>query len=507
MPIRQKLMLIAMGTTALALLLAGIGIVSADLVLFRSNLQNELSALARITADDTTAALAFDDPAAAAETLGALRARSHLVIACEFNGEKQFARYARNGATMSCPLPEAREASRFDRHYLTVWEPILLQGRRLGTLVLVYDLGAVYERVKLYGILVVGVFLLSTLIAFLLSARLRSLVTTPVTELARVSAVVSKTRDYGVRAQKISGDELGLLVDAFNEMLSVIQLRDSELRLALLAREVALEDAQRARNSLEGTLARVAGLNDELQATNKSLARSNEDLERFAFIASHDLQEPLRMITVYSQLLVKRFSNAANAQVSDYIEIIESGTKRMRDLLADLLAYAEIGAKVDEPAQDIDLAVIVRNACEQMAMAISESGAVITVAQLPVIRGFGNHFTSLFQNLIGNAVKYRGDRPVEIDIVATRADNQIRICVSDNGIGIAPEYHTKIFAAFKRLHGKSIPGTGIGLAICQRVVERYGGRIWVESESGHGSNFIFTLPDSLLAPGSFRAGN
>jgi len=502
MPIRQKLMLIVMATTGVALFLAGTSIILADFVLFSGYAKNDLSGLSRIIADNTTASLSFEDPAAARETLAALRARPHVLAACVFrNNGALFAEYARAGARVAaCPVPESSADIRFDKGTLSVSHPILLDGRRLGTLVLISDLGGVYERLELYGANVVMVFLLSTLIAFLLSSRLRSLIATPIIELVRVTTRVSTSRDYSIRAQKFSGDELGLLVDGFNEMLSGIQSRDKELREALLAREEALADAQKARASLEGTLDSVAQLNTELRKSNANLGRSNEDLERFAFIASHDLQEPLRMITIYSQLLIRRFGNAIDPQASAYVETIEGGTRRMRALLADLLAYAEIGSPVEDPAQPVDLNLVVQRVRENLAVAIAESGALISVARLPVIRGFESHFTPLFQNLIGNAIKYRSERQPQIHVVALRIDGNIQICVSDNGIGIDPEYHSKVFAAFKRLHGQKIPGTGIGLAICQRVVEKYGGRIWVESELGRGSKFLFTLPANLLAP-------
>jgi signal transduction histidine kinase len=453
-----------MATTSLALILAGICMLLADSILFRQSLKQDLSALARIIADNTTGALAFDDSAAATETLAALRARPHVMAACVFDQSGVlFARYVRAGFSANCPPPETADVIRFERGAITVGRPIILKGARLGTLVLLYSLDQLYERIQIYGVTVTCVFLLSTLVALLLSASLRSLVTEPIIELARVSAQVSSSRDYALRARKTSGDELGLLVDAFNEMLSGIQSRDGELR-----------------------------------TSNENLARSNEDLERFAFIASHDLQEPLRMIAIYSQLLVRSYSGNLDPKASSFIDNIQSGTRRMRELLADLLAYAEVGARFELPSAQVDLNKVVEKARENLALAISESGAVISAAPLPVISGYESHFIPLFQNLIGNAIKYRGDQPCRIDIAASTADNYCQIRISDNGIGIAPEYHAKIFVAFKRLHGNKIPGTGIGLAICQRVVERYGGRIWVESELGVGSSFFFTLPAQLL---------
>ena len=499
LPIRRKLTLIVLANTTAALVLAGIGILLADSLLFRRSIKDDLSALANIIADNTTGALAFDDPAAAAETLAALRARPHVMTACVFQKfGALFARYARTAATASCPAPQPGSDVRVNRGILTVSRPIVWKGDRLGTLVLAYDLDQLYDRLQLYGAVVTCVFLFSTLAALVLSTRLRSVITTPITELAKVSTLVSSSRDYSIRARKSSGDELGLLVDAFNDMLSGIQSRDAELRHALLAREEALNDAGKAHASLETTLASIAQLNLELRTSNENLARSNADLERFAFIASHDLQEPLRMITIYSQLMVRSYSGSIDPRASLFLENIESGTRRMRELLADLLAYAEIGGRFDQPVGPVDLNLVVQQVRDNLALAIGESGTVITAANLPVIRGDESHFIPLFQNLIGNAIKYRGDQSPKIDIVTSRMNGQIRICVSDNGIGIAPEYHSKIFVAFKRLHGKKIPGTGIGLAICQRVVERYGGRIWVESELGQGSNFIFTLPADLI---------
>jgi signal transduction histidine kinase len=499
MPIRQKLMLIVMATTTVALVLAGISILFADFFLFRGYLKNDLSALSRIIADNTTAPIEFDDPGAAAETLGTLRARPHVITACVFrNDGRLFAQYRRAHATAACPAPRSAEDIRFGGGFLTVSHPIVFKSKQIGTFVLVYDLGEIVERVELYGATVVSVFVLATLVAVLLSSRLRLLIATPIVELARVTTRVSQQRDYSIRARKFSGDELGTLVDAFNEMLAGIQSRDSELRKALLAREAALDDAQNARASLEATLENVARLNVELRMSNESLARSNEDLERFAFIASHDLQEPLRMISIYSQLLVRRFAHSIDPQAVSFVDNIEAGTKRMRELLADLLAYAEIGARNEDVSEPVDLNLVVEKVRQNLALAIAESGATISVAPLPLIRGFESHFTPLFQNLISNAIKYRSQQTPKIDITTGGTNGYIRICVADNGIGIPPQYYSKIFVAFKRLHGQRIPGTGIGLAICQRVVERYGGRIWVESEVGSGSNFIFTLPVGLI---------
>lgn len=738
MPIKQKLLAIIMSVTAAALLLSGLGIVIADSVLFRSGMQRDISALAQIVADNSTAALAFDDPRTATETLGSLRARPHLVAACIYrpNGTV-FATYVRPGASTECPPGNASDEMLFTSVGLMVRRPIALDQRRIGTLVLLYDLGEISERARLYGQTVLIILLVSSLVAFLISSRLRSIIAEPISGLANAARRVSETRDYSIRARKVSEDELGALADGFNEMLTRIQSQDSELRKALLAQEAALRKSQEIRDSLRTTLAsigdavistdasgrvvfvnpvaqsmlglaeadivdkhldevfqivnefsrarvaspvtevlrngkivgmanhtillakdgreipiddsgapirdesgaiqgtvlvfrdvtarrradetsrllasivqssddaifskdlngvvtswnsgaeqifgfpaqdmigqpisvifppdrsdelasimqrighgeriehyqtirrtkngerlnvsltispmqdplgritgasvisrditeqvqaadRLAKLNADLQRSNQVLALTNQDLERFAFIASHDLQEPLRMITAYSQLLIKSYPGEFDSKASIFVDNIVEGTTRMRDLLSDLLAYTEIRNPDEEPMESVDLNVVVDNVRQKLKTSIDESGAVVTSDRLPALRAYRAHFEPLFQNLIGNAIKYRGAQPPRIHVSVQEVDGELRFRVSDNGIGIDPEYHQQIFEVFRRLHGKKIPGTGVGLAICQRVVERYGGRIWVESKSGQGSTFLFTLPNVAI---------
>lgn len=200
------------------------------------------------------------------------------------------------------------------------------------------------------------------------------------------------------------------------------------------------------------------------------------------------------MITAYSQLLVRTHAHALSEKADTYVDYIIGGTSRMRDLLADLLAYTEIGAHA-ETSGPIDLNVAMRKALDNLRMSIDDSRAIVTSKQLPPrIKVNEAHFVSLFQNLISNAIKYRSAEPPRIHVAVAEMEGHFRFEVTDNGIGIAPEYHLRIFAAFKRLHGNEIAGTGIGLAICQRIVERYGGRLWVESKLGAGATFIFTLP-------------
>jgi PAS domain S-box-containing protein len=233
----------------------------------------------------------------------------------------------------------------------------------------------------------------------------------------------------------------------------------------------------------------------ELRSINDELRRSNEDLNQFAYAASHDLQEPLRMITSYSQMLVKGYRGDLDEEADLCVKFITAGTQRMRELLADLLVYTQVNDAAGG-TELVDLNQVLEKEIENLKTSIDESKAVVTHDELPTVRGHEAHFLQIFQNLISNAVKYRTARPPRIHIAACRSDDAWLFSVADNGIGIDPAYHQTIFGVFKRLHGREVPGTGIGLAICQRAVERYGGRIWVESQIDHGSTFYFTLPGS-----------
>lgn len=239
---------------------------------------------------------------------------------------------------------------------------------------------------------------------------------------------------------------------------------------------------------------------NRLREANLQLARANEDLNHFAFAASHDLREPLRMISTYAELLIASQTSAAGEKAATSVRFITEGVNRMQQLLADLLAYTQlIGGRQELEVSSVDLNSALRTAVENCRVAIDECQATITNDALPQINGYEPHFVELFQNLLSNAVKYRSASPLRIHVSATEQHGEWRLAVADNGIGIAPEYHEQIFGVFKRLHGKEIPGTGIGLALCQRIIERYGGRIWVESEKDRGATFYFTLPPAVAA--------
>jgi PAS domain S-box-containing protein len=232
----------------------------------------------------------------------------------------------------------------------------------------------------------------------------------------------------------------------------------------------------------------------ELRQKADELARSNEDLQQFTYVASHDLQEPLRMIASYMQLLSRRYSGKLDDTADEYIHYAVDGVKRMQKLIRDLLGYSRVIHTELDASNASDLNDVLREALSNLQPRIAESGAVISSGELPVIACDRDQFVQVFQNLIGNAMKYRCAGIPRISINAEQSEDGWIVRVRDNGIGIAPQYHQSIFAPFKRLHGREYPGTGVGLAICKRVIERHGGSIWVTSALGEGSEFCFSLP-------------
>ncbi len=232
----------------------------------------------------------------------------------------------------------------------------------------------------------------------------------------------------------------------------------------------------------------------ELEQRAEALARSNADLEQFAYVASHDLQEPLRMVSSFTQLLAKRYAGRLDADADKYIRFASQGALTMQAMIQDLLAYARLNSSVAAP-RALRLDEALDAALLNLQAALGEARPLLRREPLPSVRGDLGQLTQLYQNLLGNALKFRHpERPLELSVGAVEEGEGCRCWVRDNGIGLEPQYREQIFVLFQRLHARGdFPGSGIGLAFCKRIVERHGGRIWVESLPGEGSTFLFTL--------------
>ena len=258
-----------------------------------------------------------------------------------------------------------------------------------------------------------------------------------------------------------------------------------------LSRANALRDAGGASSLWIGSHTDI----HEERETAKNLERITEDLKHFAYAASHDLQEPLRIVMSFTQLLSKEYKGSLGAKADQYIAYAVEGAQRMEDLLKGMREYWQASERGEDHLAAIDCNGVLSAALLNLQESIASSGAVITHDSLPTVWADQGMLVQIFQNLIGNAIKYRSEKPSQVHICAARnsADEWV-FTVKDNGIGIDPQYAEKIFNMFNRLHGNKYPGSGIGLALCRKVVERLGGRIWVESKPGQGSNFSFTIP-------------
>ncbi|BDC50332.1 hypothetical protein F183_A26480 [Bryobacterales bacterium F-183] len=292
----------------------------------------------------------------------------------------------------------------------------------------------------------------------------------------------------------VIGEEVA--IDSLQRGATDFVLKQRPQRLSAAVRRAMAEAAEkRARRDAEQERALLL---EKEKARSEELARVNQRLEQFAYAASHDLQEPVRMIKVYSQLLARRYHENLDDEGRQYVSFIETGATRMDNLVHDLLSYSRVSHMDAETMKDVALADVLRDLVLPLFQpALAESGARVEIdGELPVVHADPERVSQVFQNLISNSLKYRRDVAPEIRIAATRKPDGSywQIAVSDNGIGFEKEYGERIFGLFKRLHSGDRPGTGVGLALAKQIVEKHGGQIWAESVPGQGSTFYFTLP-------------
>ena len=515
--IRQQLTLILMVTSSVAIVMACTVFITVSFHLQRRSMVLDLASLANVVGNNCQAAMVFGIPGDAQNLLASLRGKPSITYACLFdpNGAV-FARYRLSEAEedRNMPGPPLRDHY-FERGSLHVFHEILLNGKKLGTLYLRDDLrsarAALRERLVATGVILV----LALGTAFVISLRLQRTVAEPILALARIARTVSEKNDFTVRASLHAEGEIGILTTAINQMLSGIQERERSLKEFASALQEEVSERKKAEEQL-----RVLNATLELRVARRTedLQRSNRDLEHFAYIASHDLQEPLRSVGSYVQILAQRYQGQLDAHAHEFVGFIVEGVKRMETLIHDLLAYSRVGTRT-EPLVPVDCESALQAALADLHTAIEESGATIAHDKLPIVVANAQQLSQLFQNLIGNAIKFRREEPPRIRITARRVTLQVLEAISppesvrgalragdwlfgiqDNGIGIAPEYRDRVFVIFQRLHSRArYSGNGIGLAICKRIVELLGGRIWLDSAGGEGSTFRFTLPEGRNA--------
>jgi signal transduction histidine kinase len=368
---------------------------------------------------------------------------------------------------------------------LVVFHPIVLKGERIGTVYLRSDLSELMSRIRVQMSAVGAVLLASGLAALFLSSTLQRFVSGPVLDLSQTAKAVSENEDYSLRAEKRGDDELGQLVDTFNQMLVQIQQRDSALREAKEELELRVDERTR-----------------ELALRNEELYQSNKELDDFAYIASHDLKEPLRGIHNFSNFLIEDYADKLAGDGRSKLETLVRLTRRMETLIDSLLQFSRLG-RVDLAIDQVDLNEIVAEVLDSLAITLQEEQVEIRLPRpLPKVRADRVRVGEIFSNLVVNAVKYN-DKPqkwIEIGTAQNGSEpaaGRPVFYVRDNGMGIPEKHFDAVFRIFKRLHGRDQfgGGTGAGLTIVKKIVERHHGRIWLESFPGEGTTFYFTLQE------------
>ncbi|HEY5748716.1 MAG TPA: ATP-binding protein [Chryseolinea sp.] len=477
-PIQQKLMKVIMLTSGAVLLLTCASFFAYELVTFRQSSIRQLSTLGEIIATNSTAALAFDDSTAANEILSALKAERHVVAACLYDADgKLFSSYRANAQQGAFPAAPETDGYQFTDAYFGGYQSVVQGDKRLGTLYLKSDTGAMYERLRLYGSIAVLVVALSFLLAYLLSKNLQHGITTPILALAETAKAISDRQDYSVRAVKQVDNEVGVLTDAFNQMLTRIQEQNlalNESSAKIVAFNQRLEQ-------------RVAERTAELEASNK-------ELESFSYSVSHDLRAPIRSIHGYANILQEEYASVLDVEAIRLIHTILRNSKRMGQLIDDLLAFSRLGRK-ELMRFEISVQDIVHTVVEEYKIIEGDRPMEIKIEKLPNAFADLTTLRQVWINLVSNALKYSRDRERSVvEIGSFEKDHALVYYIKDNGAGFDMKYYDKLFGVFQRLHSqREFEGTGVGLAIVQRIIARHGGRIWAEAKLNEGATFYFTL--------------
>jgi signal transduction histidine kinase len=462
--IRHKLTLLFMGVVSAVLLAASVANVVSEVHTTRATMAARYSTLANIVAAQSGAALSIADvdDSGVREIVSDLAADHSICFAALFDAAgEEVVRYPADAPYRLRPSPQQPLGAVFSSGgFLDVVQEVKVNdGAAIGSIYLRATTDQLRAQIRRTMLIAVVVYLLALAVALLLSIALQRFISSPILELAELTQRVSKEHNYSLSVERYGHDELGTLCDGFNTMLAEIRRRDNEL-----------------------------------ERYNDELLRSNDELRQFAFVASHDLQEPLRSITSFCNMLKDECQNELTPDASDYIERIVSGAGRMKSLVVDLLSYSRVNRDEQKPFTVVRMHEVMGDVLENLQGSIEASAADISWRDLPTICGDRSQLVQLLQNLVGNAILYRRDEAPSIRVEATPRGDDWEFAVRDNGIGIAREHYDQIFEIFKRLHRRNeYPGTGIGLAVCKKIVQRHGGQIWVESQLDEGSVFRFTI--------------
>ncbi len=462
--------------SAAALVIACAAFMAYDLASFREGILYDLSIQAQIIGSNSTSALLFDDPQSATTTLSALKAAPNIVSAGIYTPDgRPFATYWRDRESQIPalpPIPMGRAEAHWSKDKAVVLvRSITFKGKPAGIVYIQSDLQRLNARLQRYMVIAAIVLAASLLAALLVSSIFQRSTAEPIMHLAAIANAVSSDKNYSVRANPTgSRDELAVLVEAFNEMLEQIQTRDRALR-----------DAQ---NELE----------ERVEERTNQLTAANKELEAFSYSVSHDLRAPLRGIEGFSQILLDEFGDKLDEQGKKYLHRIRAGSQRMESLIDDLLNLSRVTRGEIHTAR-LDISGMARSVATDLQKTQPEREVEFRIEDGLETKADPGLLRIVLENLLSNAWKFTSKRPSAcIEFGKIDHNGTAAFFVSDDGAGFDPAYADRLFGPFQRLHAMAdFPGTGVGLATVQRVIQRHGGHIWAESAVGSGATFYFTL--------------
>jgi signal transduction histidine kinase len=492
MTIKNKLITIIMVVCIVALFLAGAAFIIWQWFSIRGTMVHNLSVQAKIIADNSKAALSFEDSEDANNVLQALKAEPSIVFGGIYTTKgKIFVHYCRDDFESWKVEPGIYQESghRFTNDFLTVFEPIMVGAEKIGKVCLQSDLVPLYTMLRHNVIIMFVVLLLASLVAYVMSSALQRIISKPVLDLADVAKTVSEKNEYSVRAVKHNSDEIGFLIDAFNEMLHQIHKRD----LALVnANELLEKKVEERTAALRGEVNVRKKAEETLAETVKKLIISNKELQDFTRITAHDLKTPVRGIGVLSDWISEDYAKKFDAQGQEKARLLAVRAKRMSNLLDSIIQYSQLTLS-GRPDRKLDLNVLLQDIIE--AINPPDSIEITVENTLPAVTAVRKYIYLIFENLLSNAVKFMDKPKGKISVSYGDKGSFWQFSVADNGPGIEERYFEKIFEIFQILSVRDeTESIGIGLAVVKKIVQMHNGLIWVESTPGLGSTFHFTFP-------------
>ena len=489
--IKRKLTFIVMAASSVALLLACAAFGLYDKITFQQSMVEDLEIQAEIIATNSTAALTFGDGKAIEEMLAALKAKRSIVAACVYNKNGlPFARYLRNGSSdLPAPTTPAGNSSEFRANDLIVFHRIVWDGEMIGTVFIQSDLNELRARLQRLASIVAVVLAGALGIALLMTARLRRVVSGPIDRLAQTTRQVSIERNYSIRAEKQGQDEIGELIDGFNDMLAQIGLRDEELRC----------HREHLEEEVSNRTAELVAMNHQLQASKEKAEEASSAKSEFLANMSHEIRTPMNGILGMTRLTLE---TELTAEQREYLDLVKLSAESLLTVIDDILDFSKIEAgKLELDPIPFDLRASLEETRRTLGVRARQKGLDLTCnvsLDVPkVLIGDPDRLRQIVVNLVGNAIKFTESGRVTVDVTMASEDAssaELHFQVKDTGIGIPRDKQHSIFEAFTQADGsatRKYGGTGLGLSICSKLVALMGGRIWVESDSGKGSAFQF----------------